>query len=147
MTLIETLKQDLITAMKEKDKDKLNTLRSVKGALQLEIINNKKEENDELLLDVINKQIKMRNDSIEEFKKAGREDLINSYQREIDILNKYMPEMLSEEELNEIINNAITKIGATSVKEMGLVMKGITPLVKNRCDMKKVSSKIRDLLN
>lgn len=147
MTLIETLKQDLITAMKEKDKDKLNTLRSVKGALQLEIINNKKEENDELLLDVINKQIKMRNDSIEEFKKAGRDDLINSYQREIDILNKYMPEMLSEEELNEIINNAITKIGATSVKEMGLVMKEITPLVKNRCDMKKVSSKIRDLLN
>ena len=147
MTLIETLKQDLITAMKEKDKDKLNTLRSVKGALQLEIINNKKEENDELLLDVINKQIKMRNDSIEEFKKAGRDDLINSYQREIDILNKYMPEMLSEEELNEIINNAITKIGATSVKEMGLVMKEITPLVKNRCDMKKVSSKIRDLLS
>ncbi len=141
------IKQDLITAMKEKDKDKLNTLRSVKGALQLEIINNKKEENDELLLDVINKQIKMRNDSIEEFKKAGRDDLINSYQREIDILNKYMPEMLSEEELNEIINNAITKIGATSVKEMGLVMKEITPLVKNRCDMKKVSSKIRDLLN
>ena len=147
MTLLETLKQDLITAMKEKDKDKLNTLRSVKGALQLEIINNKKEENDDLLLDVINKQIKMRNDSIEEFKKADRIDLINSYQKEIDILNKYMPEMLSKEELGTIINNAIKKVNATTVKEMGLVMKEITPQIKNRCDMKEVSKKIKDLLS
>ena len=83
MNLVEQLKQDLISAMKEKDKDKLNTLRSVKGALQLEIINNKKEENDDLVLDVINKQIKMRKDSIEEFMKAGRDDLVNSYQKEI----------------------------------------------------------------
>jgi len=147
MTLVETLKQDLITAMKEKDKDKLNTLRAVKGALQLEIINNKKEENDDLVLDVINKQIKMRNDSIEEFKKGNREDLIASYQKEIDILKSYMPEMLSDEEITSIINDAIAKIGATSVKEMGLVMKEITPLIKNRCDMKEVSSKIRDLLS
>ena len=146
MTLIETLKQDLITAMKEKDKDKLNTLRSVKGALQLEIINNKKEENDELLLDVINKQIKMRNDSIEEFKKANREDLINSYQKEIDILNKYMPEMLSDEELESIINEAIVKTNAQNLKQMGLVMKEITPKIKNRCDMKEVSKRIKDLL-
>ena len=147
MTLIETLKQDLINAMKEKDKDKLNTLRSVKGAIQLEVINNKKEENDDLVLDVINKQIKMRNDSIEEFKKAGRDDLINSYQKEIDILKEYMPEMLSDEELNKIINNAIEETGATSIKEMGIVKKKITPVVKNRCDMKEVSSKIKDLLS
>ena len=119
MSLVETLKQDLITAMKEKDKDKLNTLRSVKGALQLEIINNKKEESDELLLDVINKQIKMRNDSIEEFKKAGRDDLVNSYQNEIDILNNYMPSKLTDEELESIINDAIKKIGASQkVKDL-----------------------------
>jgi uncharacterized protein YqeY len=147
MTLLETLKKDLITAMKEKDKDKLNTLRAVKGAVQLEVINNKKEENDDLVLDVINKQIKMRNDSIEEFKKGAREDLIASYQKEIDILKSYMPEMLKEEELDEIITNAIKKVNATTVKEMGLVMKEITPLVKNRCDMKEVSSKIKELLS
>ncbi len=147
MSLVETLKQDLITAMKEKDKDKLNTLRSVKGALQLEIINNKREESDELLLDVINKQIKMRNDSIEEFKKAGRDDLVNSYQNEINILNNYMPSKLTDEELNDIINDAIKKIGASDIKQMGLVMKEITPLIKNRCDMKQVSQKVKDLLN
>lgn len=147
MTLMETLKQDLITAMKEKDKEKLNTLRSVKGALQLEMINNKKEESDDLLLDVINKQIKMRNDSIEEFKKAGREDLIKSYTNEINILKNYMPEMLTEEELNKIVTDAINKVGASSIKDMGLVMREITPIVKNRCDMKEASVKIKDLLN
>lgn len=147
MNLVEQLKQDLISAMKEKDKDKLNTLRSVKGALQLEIINNKKEENDDLVLDVINKQIKMRKDSIEEFMKAGRDDLFASYQKEIDILSNYMPSMLSMEELEQIIKDAIAKIGAVDVKQMGLVMKEITPVIKNRCDMKEVSQKVKDLLN
>ena len=147
MTLVEQLKQDLINAMKNKDKEKLNTLRSVKGAMQLEIINNKKEENDDLVLDVINKQIKMRNDSIEEFKKANRNDLVDSYQKEIDILKSYMPEMLSTEELESIIKKAIEETGATTIKEMGLVMKNITPIIKNRCDMKEVSSRIKDLLN
>lgn len=147
MSLVEQLKQDLITAMKEKDKEKLNTLRSVKGAFQLEIINNKKEESDELLLDVINKQIKMRNDSIEEFKKANRNDLVESYSHEIEILKGYMPEMLSSEEIDNIIKDAIDKVGAIDVKQMGLVMKEITPVIKNRCDMKEVSSRIRDLLS
>lgn len=147
MSLIDTLKQDLVNAMKEKNKLKLNTLRAVKGALQLEIINNKKEESDELLLDVINKQIKMRKDSIEEFKKANRQDLINSYQEEIMVLENYMPKALSDEEVDSIIKEAIEKLGASSVKDMGSVMKEITPLVKNRCDMKEVSNKIRSILS
>lgn len=145
--LLEKFKKDLITAMKEKDKVKLNTLRSVKGAMQLEVINNKKEENDDLLLTVINKQIKMRNDSIEEFKKGSRDDLVKSYEEEISILKEYMPEMLSEEEIDSIIDEAIKSTGADNIKQMGLVMKEITPKVKNRCDMKEVSSKIREKLS
>ena len=145
--MLEKFKSELINAMKEKDKVKLNTLRAVKGAVQLEVINNKKEENEELLLDVINKQIKMRNDSISEFEKAGREDLISSYKAEIDILNEYMPEMLSDEELNKIIEEAISKTGASNVKEMGLVMREITSVIKNRCDMKEVTNIIRGKLN
>lgn len=145
--LLEKFKSDLITAMKEKDKVKLNTLRGVKGALQLEVINNKKEENDELLLTVINKQIKMRNDSIEEFKKGGRDDLVASYEEEINILKEYMPEMLSEEEIDNIIDEAINSTGASDVKQMGLVMKEVNPKVKNRCDMKLVSNKIREKLS
>ena len=145
--LKEKFNNDLITAMKEKDKVKLNTLRSVKGAIQLEVINNKKEDNDELLLSVINKQIKMRNDSIEEFKKGSRDDLIKAYEEEIAILKEYMPEMLSSEEIDKIIDDAIASTGASDVKQMGLVMKEITPKIKNRCDMKDVSNKIREKLS
>ncbi len=147
MDLKQKLKEDLIKAMKEKNKDELNTLRSVKGAVQLEVINNKKEENDELILSVINKQIKMRNDSIEEFKKANRTDLVESYNKEIEILKKYMPEQLTDEEVTKIIEEAIKNNNATSNKEFGLVMKEITPKVKNRYDLSKASSIIKEKLN
>lgn len=146
MDLVNKFKEELITAMKEKDKVKLSTLRSVKGAMQLEIINKKREENDELLLDCINKQIKLRNDSIKEFEAAGRTDLVESYQKEIDILKEYMPRMLSDDEISDIIDNAISKTGASTVKDLGLVMREITPLVKNRCDIKKVTVLVREKL-
>lgn len=146
MNLVNKFKEELITAMKEKDKVKLSTLRSVKGAMQLEIINKKREENDELLLDCINKQIKLRNDSIKEFESAGRTDLVESYQKEIDILKEYMPRMLSDDEISDIIDKAISKTGASTVKDLGLVMREITPLVKNRCDMKKVTVLVREKL-
>ena len=147
MSLLEKLKNDLIPARKEKDKDKLNTLRAVKGAMQLEIINNKKQENDDLLLDVVNKQIKMRNDSISEFEKAGRCDLVDSYQKEVDILKEYMPKELTKEELEEIIDNAIKETGASTVKDLGIIMRMITPIVKNKCDMKEVTNKIKEKLS
>lgn len=146
MSLLEKLKSEIVVAMKEKDKEKLNTLRGVKGALQLEVINNKREENDDLLLDVVNKQIKMRNDSIKEFEAAGRNDLVESYQKEIDILMEYMPRMLTEEELNEIIDNAIEKIEVKDQKAMGIIMREITPLVKNKCDMRQVTEIIKGKL-
>ena len=145
--MLEKFNQEMIQAMKDKNKVKLNTLRAVKGAMQLEKINNKKEENDELLLDVVNKQTKMRNDSINEFKKAERDDLVKSYQEEIDILNEYMPKQLTEEEINEIIENGIIETNATTPKDLGKVMRVITPLLKNKCDMKQVTNKIRERLN
>lgn len=146
MELLKRFKEELIMAMKEKDKVKLNTLRSVKGAMQLEIINNKKEENDELLLDCINKQIKLRNDSIKEFKNANRDDLVESYQKEIAILKEYMPKMLTDEEIESILNKAIEETSASSIKDLGLVMKKITPIVKNRCDMKNVTNLVKEKL-
>lgn len=145
--MLEKFKKEMITAMKERDKVKLNTLRAVKGAMQLEVINNKKEESDELLLDVINKQIKMRNDSIEEFEKAGRNDLVNSYKSEIDILEEYMPKKLSEDEINEILDLGISESGASSVRDLGSVMRIVTPKVKNRCDMKVVTGMLKDKLS
>ena len=143
----EKLKEDLIKAMKEKDKEVLNTLRSLKGAIQLEVINNKKEETDELIMDIITKQIKMREASVEEFKKANREDLIISYQKEIVILKSYMPKELTVEEVINIIDEVFEKLNPTSIKDLGSIMKEITPLVKNKFDMKKLNEMIRERLN
>ena len=147
MNLLEKMKSDLITAMKEKDKERLTVLRMVKGAIQLEVINNKKEENDDLLITVINKQIKMRKDSISEFTKGNRMDLVSSYEKEIKILEEYMPKMLTLDEINEIIESGISKTGASSIKDLGLVMREITPLLKNKCDMKSVTNMIKEKLN
>ena len=95
----EKILNDLVSAMKNKDKETLTVLRMVKGAIQLEEINKKQELNDEDVIAVLSKQIKTRKESIVEFEKAGRNDLVTQTQSEIDILSKYMPEQLSEEEV------------------------------------------------
>ena len=147
MNLVEQLKQDMICAMKEKDKERLTVIRMVKAALDKERIDKKIEINDEVLIDVVNKQIKMRNDSIEEFKKASRNDLVESVSKEIEILMKYLPEQLSEDEVLSIINEIVTKLDASSMKDMGKVMQEVTPKVKGRFDMKKVSEIIKSKLS
>lgn len=147
MNLLEKMKSDLITAMKEKDKDKLTVLRMVKGAMQLEVINNKKEENEELFIDVVSKQIKTRNDSIVEFQKGNRQDLIDKTQAEIEILKEYLPKQLTQEEIEQILNDVFEKVNPTSSKEMGLIMKEATPLLKGKADMKLVSEKIKERLS
>ncbi len=146
MSLLEKFNKDMITAMKEQDKERLTVLRMVKGAMQLEHINNKKEVNEELLIDCVGKQIKMRNDSINEFERAGRQDLADKTKSEVVILNDYLPVQLSEEEVNAIIDEAFNKINPTSAKEMGLIMKEVTPQLKGKADMKKVSEIIKEKL-
>ena len=118
----------------------------VKGAIQLSKINLKHELSDEEVVDVISKQIKMRKDSINEFNKAGRTDLAEQNQKEIDILNTYMPEQLSESEINEIIEEAFSKINPTSQKQMGLIMKEISPKLKGKADMGEVNKIIKSKL-
>ena len=147
MSLVEQINEDVKTAMKEQDKEKLSVIRMVKSALQMAKINLKHDLSDEEAIDVIDKQIKMRNDSVEEFKKAGRDDLVKQYTDEISILKTYMPEQLSLEEVNKIIDEAFSEVNPTSQKEMGLVMKNVTPKVKGRYDMKEVSSIIRERLS
>ena len=97
--MVEKLEKDMIEAMKSGEKDRLTVIRMVKAALKQEQIDHKKEINDELLVDVVNKQIKMRKDSIVEFEKGGRQDLIDKTQEEINVLLAYLPEQLSKEEV------------------------------------------------
>ena len=147
MNLSEKINKDMIEAMKSKDTFTLSVIRMVKGAIQLEKINLKRDLNDDEVISVISKQIKMRNDSISEFEKANRQDLVDQYKQEIDILNKYMPEQLSDEEVNAIIDEAFAKINPTSPKDMGLIMREVSPKVNGRADKGKVSQIIKEKLS
>ena len=148
LRLQERINEDLKVYMKSKDTFKLGVVRMVKGAVQLEKINLKREElSDDEIIKLISKQIKMRKDSITEFTKAGRLDLVQQNEKEIDVLKEYMPEEMSEEEVINIINEAISSTGASNIKEMGKVMREVTPKVSGRFDMGRVSSIIKEKLN
>ena len=145
--MYETLKKAIVDAMKEKDTVKVQTLRGVKGEIDLEHINKKVEITDELVIDVISHQIKTRKESISEFEKGNRTDLIEKTNVEIELLSKYLPEQLSHDELMNLIDSVFVKVNPTSAKDMGLIMKELTPLVKGKCDMKEVSLIIKDKLS
>ena len=144
--MVEKLQKDMIEAMKNKDKDRLTVIRMVKAGMKQEVIDHKKEENDDLLIDVVNKQIKMRKDSISEFEKGNRQDLIDKTQSEIDLLMKYLPEQLSTEEVNKIIDEIFEEVKPEGQKDMGKVMKEAQAKLKGKADMKEVSSIIREKL-
>jgi hypothetical protein len=144
--MYDKIKSDIVSAMKEKDTLKLQTLRGVKGEIDLAHIDKKLEINDELVTDVLSHQIKTRKESIVEFEKGNRDDLINKTNDEINLLLSYLPEQLSEEELAKLIDEVFAKVNPTSQKDMGLIMKEVNPLVKGKADMKVVSTMIKDKL-
>lgn len=146
--LYETIVTDMKNAMKSQDKGTLGTIRMLKSAIDLDRINNKLDSiTDELVITVVSKQIKTLNESIEDFKRGNREDLINNANREIELLKKYLPEQLSDEELNKIIDEVIETVKPSSMKDMGLVMKELTPKIKGKADMGKVSALIKEKIN
>lgn len=137
--------EDMKAAMKAQDKETLSVIRMVKGAIGMKEIDKKDVLTDEEVIDVIAKEIKTRKESILEFEKGNRTDLIEKTKAEIAILEKYMPEQLSEEDIDKIINDAFTKLNPTS-SDMGRVMGYITPLVKGKADLSLVSKKVREKL-
>lgn len=146
MSLKEQLFADLKTAMKEKDTLKKDTVQLIRsGILQIEK-DNKVELDDEGVIDVISKQLKSRRDSLPDYIKSGREDLIEKLNKEIEILLSYLPEQLSEDEIQKIVEEAIAQTGATTIKEMGKVMGIVTAKVKGRADMKVVGSLVKKML-
>ena len=143
----ERILNDLVSAMKNKDKETLTVLRMVKGAIQLEEINKKQELNDEDVIAVLSKQIKTRKESIVEFEKAGRNDLVTQTQGEIDILSKYMPEQLSEEDVLKVIDEAFDTLKPEKPSDMGKLMGFVTPKLKGKADMSFVSKTIKEKLS
>ena len=143
---MEKLLEDMKKAMKEKDTLRLSVIRMVKGDLDKIRIDQKRKVEESDFYTVLEKQIKMREDSIESFKKAGRDDLKEQTEEEIKVLKEYLPEPLSDEEVMEILEASFEEIHPESIKDMGKVMNHVTPLVKGRYDMKKISSRIKEKL-
>ena len=149
MSLKEKLTADMKEAMKarEEGRQRLGVIRMVRGAIRQQEIDGQKELDDDAVLAVISKEVKQRRDSIEEFKKGGREDLVAQNEAEIAVLMAYLPQQMAEGEIRKLVQDAIAATGASSPKEMGKVMKELMPKVKGRADGKLVNQIVRELLN
>lgn len=149
MTLYERISSDMVNALKNKDKDSLSTIRLLKSAIDLSKINNQLNEiTDDLVIEVVSKQVKTHKESIEQFKSANREDLVMKLQKEIELLNTYLPEQLSREEIESNIDQIIEEIKPNGKSDLGKVMKEASARLKGKADFKLVSeivqSKLKD---
>lgn len=137
---------DIKNAMKNQNKELLNVLRMVKGAMQLEEINKKHELTDEEMTALISKQIKTRKETLVDLEKSNRPELINQTQKEIAILEKYMPEMMSEEEINKIINQVFEEVNPNA-SDIGKIMGKLSPLMKGKADMSLVNKLVKEKMS
>lgn len=141
------IQADTLQAMKDSDKFKVSVLRMLKSAIQSEKINLKHDLSDDEIILVTKKQVKLRNDSISEYKKYNREDLISDLEKEIEILSIYLPSMLSEEEILKNIDAVIANYPGATIKDMGKIMKELQTLIGTRADMSEVSKIIKSKLS
>ncbi len=144
--MYDSIKSEIVKAMKEHNKERLNVLRMVKAAVDLEHIDKKVEITDELVLSVVLKQVKMREDSIEQYSKTSRSDLVEKETLELNILKEFLPKPLTDSEVDELISEAIDEIKPEGMKDMGKVMGYLSPKVKGRTDQKALSMKIKERL-
>lgn len=143
--MYEKINEDLKNAMKEKDTFKLSVLRMLKSALQLEQIAKKHELDDNEVAAVLKKQVKVRKDSLEEYKKYDKAELVESLEKEIAILDAYLPEEMNKEDITKVVEAAINEVKPTSMKDMGLVMKKVNELlVGKNADMSLVSKLVKE---
>ena len=144
MSLKQKLQEDLKSSMKNKDAIKKSVITLIRSSIKQYEVDNRVELGDEEIVDLIAKQLKQTRDSREEFAKAGRDDLVSKAEAEIEVLKEYLPQQLSEEELNEIvISITISELGATSMKDMKNIMSSIMPKVKGRADGKLINELVK----
>ncbi|MDX8364183.1 GatB/YqeY domain-containing protein [Cytobacillus sp. IB215665] len=148
MGLLERLNTDMKQAMKNKEKEKLSVIRMVKSSLQNEAIklgSSQLSEDEELT--VLSRELKQRKDSLQEFDKAGRSDLVDKLKDEISLLEIYMPKQLSEDEIKEIVKETIAAVNASSKADMGKVMGALMPKVKGKADGSLVNNVVQQFLS
>lgn len=146
MNLKEKIKEDMKGAMRSKEQARLETIRMLLAAVQRREIDERITLDDAQVMAVIEKLIRQGQDSVEQFRLGGRQDLVDKESRDIAILQSYLPEPLSEAQIDELIANAISKMGAAGVKDMGKVVASLRPSLQGRADMGKVSNKIKLIL-
>lgn len=146
MTIKEKLQIDLKDAMLQKDTVRKNVVQLIRAGI-LQVEKDKKITLDEEgVLDVIAKQLKQRRDSLPDYEKSGRDDLIMQLKREMELLMEYLPKQLTHDELVEIVKTAILETGATTIKDMGRIMSAVMPKTKGRADGKEINLIARELL-
>jgi uncharacterized protein YqeY len=146
--LQEKISKDMVEALKANDQIKTSTLRMLNSVIHNAVIAKRPKELEESdIVDIIAKQIKQRSESIEQFKKGNRPDLVDKETKELEILKSYMPGALSEEEVTKIVKDAIAQTGAKAKQDMGKVMKEVMPKVKGRYDSKMLSELVNKCLS
>lgn len=146
MSLKERLMEDLKTSMKNKDILRKNTITMVRAAIKQEEVDKRIDLDDEGIIQIMGKQLKEKRNSIEEFKKGNRQDLVDQAEAEIAILLEYLPKQLTEEELTEIVKEVLDQGGYTSMKDMGKIMKDVMPKVQGKADGNMVNQVVRKIL-
>ena len=146
MNLSDRLTDDMKQAMKDKNKSVLSTIRMMRASIKNQEIELKRPLDDNEVLDVLSREIKQRKDSLQEFEKAGRLDLVENVAAEIEVISKYLPEQLTEEEIQEIVRQTIHELGASSKADMGKVMSALLPKTKGRADGKLVNQFVQQYL-
>ena len=144
--LKQRIQDDMRSAMKGGDKRKLGVIRLVMAAIKQREVDERIELDDDQVLAVLDKMVKQRRDSIEQYEKAGRDELAEQEKFEIEVLQEYLPEALSEDEITDLIKQVMAETGAESMKDMGKVMGMLKPKLQGRADMGAVSAKIKQLL-
>ncbi|MDM8546878.1 GatB/YqeY domain-containing protein [Candidatus Venteria ishoeyi] len=146
-TLKAQITDDMKTAMKAKDKPRLSTIRLLQAAIKQREVDERIELDDTQIIIVLDKMVKQRKDSIEQYEKAGRQELADQEQFEIDILKTYLPQQLSAAEIEQLIGDAIAQTGASGMRDMGKVMGLLKPQLQGRADMGAVSGLIKQKLS
>ncbi len=147
MTIKERINNDLKDAMRARDKDKWGAMRLITAAIKQVEVDERIDVDEARMLVILDKLAKQRNESISQFKAAGRDDLVSQEQFELDIITQYLPEPLSEEEVIAHVEQAIAAVGALKMSDMGKVMAQLKPLMQGRADMAKVSAMIKTKLS
>lgn len=145
--MFDKIKSDLLASMKEQDKFKLGVLRMLKSALQMEQINIGHDLTDEETLAVIRREVKKRNSSIQEYEKFGKTDTVQDLKHEVAILESYLPAMLSDEEVEKIINEVIETFENPDIKSMGKIISLVKEKTNGNADMSKVSVLVKERLS